>query len=79
MCSHKTKANDSKIVMVKKLKKKWKKGNSDNIFKLLENILQMEIGIIEIKFVCCYSDNNQKRTDRQFESVVLYSTLHEIR
>lgn len=38
-------------------------GKSDNIFKLLENILQMEIGIIEIKFVCCFSDNNQKRTD----------------
>lgn len=55
--------------MVKKKDGK-KKRKSDNIFKLLENILQMEIGIIEIKFVCCYSDNNRKHIDSS--SVVFY-------
>lgn len=33
---------------------------SDNIFELLENILQMEIGIIEIKFFF-YSCSKKKK------------------
>lgn len=35
-------------------------GKSDNIFRLLENILQMEIGIIEIKFILLFMHRREE-------------------